>query len=91
MDLLKKYGANISYYDHYIPEIWETREHKDWAGLKTVAWDKETISEFDAVIISTNHSDINYQELADWSDVIIDTRNAMKNVQPRTSSQIWKA
>jgi UDP-N-acetyl-D-glucosamine dehydrogenase len=91
MDQLKKYGANISYYDHYIPEIWETREHKDWTGLKTVAWNKETISSFDAVIISTNHSDINYQELADWNDVIIDTRNAMKNVQPRTSSQIWKA
>jgi len=91
MDLLKNYGANISYYDHYIPEIWETREHKEWAGLKTVAWNKETISNFDAVIISTNHSDINYQELADWNDVIIDTRNAMKNVRPRTSSQIWKA
>ena len=91
MDLLKNYGANISYYDHYIPEIWETREHKEWAGLKTVTWNKETISNFDAVIISTNHSDINYQELADWNDVIIDTRNAMKNVRPRTSSQIWKA
>lgn len=91
MDLLNEYGANISYYDHYIPEIWETREHKEWTGLKTVAWNKETISGFDAVIISTNHSDINYQELADWNDVIIDTRNAMKNVQPRTSSQIWKA
>lgn len=91
MDLLKEYGANVSYYDHYIPEIWETREHKEWTGLKTVAWDEETISGFDAVIISTNHSDINYQELADWNDVIIDTRNAMKDVNPRTSSQIWKA
>lgn len=91
MDLLKKYGADISYYDHYIPEIWETREHKDWTGLKTVAWNKETISSFDAVIISTNHSDINYQELADWNDLIIDTRNAMKNIQPRYSTQIWKA
>ncbi|PAU92855.1 UDP-N-acetyl-D-glucosamine dehydrogenase [Aliifodinibius salipaludis] len=91
MDLLKEYGANVSYYDHYIPEIWETREHKEWTGLKTVAWDEETISSFDAVIISTNHSDINYQELADWNDVIIDTRNAMKDVNPRTSNQIWKA
>lgn len=91
MDHLKEYGANVHYYDHYIPEIWETREHKEWAGLKTVAWNKETISGFDAVIISTNHSDINYQELADWNDVIIDTRNAMKHTQPRTSSQVWKA
>ncbi|MEL7834369.1 nucleotide sugar dehydrogenase [Fodinibius sp. Rm-B-1B1-1] len=91
MDHLKKYGANVHYYDHYIPEIWETREHKEWAGLKTVAWNEETIADFDAVIISTNHSDINYQELADWNDVIIDTRNAMKHVKPRTSTQIWKA
>lgn len=91
MDLLKNYGANVSYYDHYIPEIWETREHDEWTGLKTVAWDKETLSGFDAVIISTNHSDINYQELADWSDTIIDTRNAMKHIEPRTENQIWKA
>jgi len=91
MDLLKEYGANVSYYDHYIPEIWETREHADWAGLKTVGWNKETISAFDAVIISTNHSDINYQELADWNDIIVDTRNAMKNVNGNGENHIWKA
>jgi UDP-N-acetyl-D-glucosamine dehydrogenase len=91
MDILREYGADVSYYDHYIPEIWETREHADWAGLQTVAWDEETISGFDAVIISTNHSDIDYQELADWSEVIIDTRNAMKNIDTKTENQIWKA
>lgn len=91
MDILKEYGANVEYYDHYIPEIWETREHADWAGLKTVGWDKETISAFDAVIISTNHSDIDYQELADWNDVIVDTRNALKNIKAKTNDQIWKA
>src|SRR6056297_1484484 len=91
MDLLNDYGANVSYYDHYIPEIWETREHAEWTGLKTVAWDKETISSFDAVIISTNHSDINYQELADWNNLIIDTRNAMKHVENGGKNHIWKA
>nr|WP_246068268.1 nucleotide sugar dehydrogenase [Fodinibius sediminis] len=91
MDLLKGYGANVSYYDHYIPEIWETREHGQWAGLQTVSWNRDTISSFDAVIIATNHSDINYQELADWNDIIIDTRNAMKQVKARGKNQIWKA
>jgi UDP-N-acetyl-D-glucosamine dehydrogenase len=91
MDLLKEYGAEVSYYDHYIPEIWETREHKEWTGLKTVGWNKETISDFDAVIISTDHSDINYQELADWNDIIIDTRNAMKHVNGNGENHIWKA
>lgn len=91
MDLLKEYGVNVSYYDHYIPEIWATREHEQWTGLQTVAWNKETISDFDAVIISTNHSDIDYKELAAWCDTIIDTRNAMKNISPRIDNQIWKA
>lgn len=91
MDILKDYGADVSYYDHYIPEIWQTREHEEWAGLKTVAWNKETISDFDAVIISTNHSDINYQELVEWCDVIVDTRNALSQINPRTENQIWKA
>jgi UDP-N-acetyl-D-glucosamine dehydrogenase len=91
MNLLKKYGANVSYYDHYIPEIWATREHDEWAGLRTVAWNRETISEFDAVIIATNHSDINYQELADWNDLIVDTRNGMKHIKTKTENQIWKA
>jgi len=91
MDLLKKYGAKVGYYDHYIPEIWKTREHADWAGMKTVAWNKKTISDFDAVIISTNHSDINYQELVEWNDIIIDTRNALKNLNPKADNQIWKA
>jgi len=91
MNLLNDYGADVAYYDHYIPEIWPTREYREWAGLKTVGWDQETISDFDAVIISTNHSDINYQELVDWNDIIIDTRNALKNIDPRTETQIWKA
>lgn len=91
MDLLSEYEANVSYYDPYIPRIHETREHAEWTGLESVAWDKETISAFDAVIISTNHSDINYQELADWNDIIIDTRNAMKNIETKNEKQIWKA
>lgn len=91
MDLLKEYGANVSYYDHYIPEIWPTREHGEWTGLKTVAWNEETISGFDAVIISTNHSDIDYQELVDWNNTIIDTRNALKNIDAKAANQIWKA
>ncbi|MFH5885722.1 nucleotide sugar dehydrogenase [Halalkalibaculum sp. DA3122] len=91
MDLLKEYGANVSYYDHYIPEIWPTREHDEWTGMKSVGWNKETISGFDAVIISTNHSDINYRELVEWNDIIVDTRNALKEIQPKAEDQIWKA
>ena len=91
IDGLREFNAQVSYYDPFIPKIHETREHASCTGMESVNWDKETISEFDAVIISTNHSDINYQELADWNSVIIDTRNAMKNVQAQSEKHIWKA
>jgi UDP-N-acetyl-D-glucosamine dehydrogenase len=90
MDLLKGYGADVAYYDPYVPVIRPSREHGHWAGIKSVEWDKETIQEFDAILISTNHSNINYSELADWAGLIIDTRNAMNGIVS-DPEKVWKA
>ncbi|MFD2532949.1 nucleotide sugar dehydrogenase [Gracilimonas halophila] len=90
-DLLKKMGAEIAYYDPFIPEVLPTREHGEYTGMQTVEWNKETVSGFDAVLISTNHSTIDYAELAEWSDCIIDTRNSMSGVKPRSENHIIKA
>ena len=91
MDLLEKLGAEVAFYDSYIPTIPPTREHPEYIGRNSVEWNKASISEFDAVLIATNHSDINYHELADWSDCVIDTRNAMKGVIPKQKHHIFKA
>ncbi|MFP8487457.1 nucleotide sugar dehydrogenase [Gracilimonas sp. Q87] len=90
-DLLKAKGAEIAYYDPFIPKIWETREHAEYTGMKTVGWNKETVSGFDAVLISTNHSTIDYAELAEWSECIIDTRNAMGGVDAKHDNHIFKS
>jgi UDP-N-acetyl-D-glucosamine dehydrogenase len=90
MEMLKERGAKVAYYDPYVPVIKPTREHAHWAGTKSVAWDKETITGFDAVLIATNHACIKYQELANWTECIVDTRNAMA-VVPTLPNQVWKA
>ena len=36
MTLLKERGAAVSYYDPYVPVIKLTREHPQWAGVKSV-------------------------------------------------------
>src|SRR5437879_6392294 len=90
MDLLGERGADVSYYDPYVPIIRPTREHPHWAGTRSVGWDRETLQSFDAVIIATNHQAVNYQELADWAHCIIDTRNAMAGITARPN-QVWKA
>ncbi len=90
MDLLSERGAKLEYYDPYVPVIKTTREHPHWAGKKSVEWDHATIERFDLVLIATNHSCVNYQDLADWAHCIVDTRNAMAPVKG-VSGKVWKA
>jgi UDP-N-acetyl-D-glucosamine dehydrogenase len=89
--LLEELGAEVAYYDSYIPTIPPTREHAHYTGRKSIEWDQVTINGFDAVLISTNHSDIDYSELAEWSYCVIDTRNAMKGINPKNGHHIFKA
>jgi UDP-N-acetyl-D-glucosamine dehydrogenase len=90
MDLLQERGAQVAYYDPYVPAIKPTREHSRFAGKKSVEWNRATIENFDAVVIATNHSSVNYHELGDWARCIVDTRNAMAGV-PVAPRQVWKA
>src|SRR5476651_213382 len=90
MDLLKSEGAGVAFHDPHIPVIRKTREHPHWAGTKSVAWDAKTISGFDAVLIATAHGSVNFQELADWAQLIVDTRNAMAGIKT-ADGKIWKA
>ncbi|MBL4576125.1 MAG: nucleotide sugar dehydrogenase, partial [Opitutaceae bacterium] len=55
MNLLQERGAEVSYYDPYVPVIRPTRDHPHWTGVRSVSWDSATLKEFDAVIIGTNH------------------------------------
>lgn len=90
LDLLKKRGAEVAYYDPFIPVITPTREHAEWTGTNSVAWDKSTISGFDAVVVATAHDAVNYKELGNWAKCIIDTRNVMKQVE-NPAAPIYKA
>ena len=90
MSLLADRGAEVEYYDPYVPIIKPTREHPRWAGKKSIRWNRASVRSFDLVLIATNHSSVNYQELADWADCVVDTRNAMASIPP-SKAAIWKA
>jgi len=90
MDLLQKSGVKVSYYDPYIPVIRPSREHGHWTGTQSVSWTRDVLSRFDLVLISTQHEAVNYQELAECADCIVDTRNAMAGIKTRPG-QVWKA
>lgn len=90
MDKFKERGAEVAYHDPFVPVIRPTREHPHWAGTPSVAWKREVVEKFDAVVIATNHKSVDYHELSAWSECIIDSRNAMAGIGTR-SGQVWKA
>jgi UDP-N-acetyl-D-glucosamine dehydrogenase len=90
MDLLDERGAEVAYHDPHVARIQPSREHGHWAGLESVPWDRETIESHDAVVISTDHSAIDYDRLAEWARLIVDTRNAMAGIDT-PAGKVWKA
>jgi len=90
MKLLTERGADVQYHDPYVPVIKPTREHPQFTGKKSVGWNQAIMESFDLVLIATNHSCVNYQELGDWAQCIVDTRNAMAIV-PVAPGKVWRA
>ncbi|QBD85604.1 nucleotide sugar dehydrogenase [Clostridium tetani] len=83
IEQLEAHGAEIVYSDANIPEF----QHKG-KTYHSVNW-KEVVSDSDVVVITTAHSDVDYQALADKADLIYDTRNATKDVKGNTE-KIYK-
>jgi UDP-N-acetyl-D-glucosamine dehydrogenase len=89
MDLLQAAGAEISYYDPYIPVILPTREHAAWTGTPSIAWQESIIRSFDCIVIATKHDTFDLPQLLAWADCIVDTRNALKDL-PQKPGQVIK-
>jgi UDP-N-acetyl-D-glucosamine dehydrogenase len=80
LDGFQRLGADVSFYDPHVPVVGPTREHMNWAGARSVEWSEETIRAQDCLVISTHHAAFDLAQLAAWSDLIIDTRNAMASI-----------
>ena len=83
LEMLEAAGATVEYYDTFIPVIPKTREHAALAGRKSVGWDKATVSSYDVALVCTEHSTVDYGQLVEWSKLVVDTRNATKDVKDR--------
>jgi UDP-N-acetyl-D-glucosamine dehydrogenase len=90
MEELKELGAELHYFDPHVPEIPQTREHSNWAGMQSIPWDEENIRASDVVVILTAHDGVDYAQLAEWAPLIVDTRNAMARVGV-SFQKTWKA
>lgn len=84
IELLKKEGANVEFYDPWISEYkYKGEIHK---GLKELS--KEKVSESDLIIFTAAHSNYDYDMISKNAKAIFDTRNAMKNIRNRDNIEL---
>ena len=74
IDLLLELGADLSYHDPHIPTAPKMRTWPDLPVLHSVPLTAETLAATDAVVIVTDHSDVDYELIAEHAPLIVDTR-----------------
>lgn len=79
MDMLLKKGAVVSYNDPHIPELPRMR-HWPHLSMTSSPLNAEYLADQDCVLISTDHTAYDYNFVVAHSKLVIDTRNATKNV-----------
>ena len=89
MELLMERGAEVSYCDPHVPKLPNMR-HYDMPKLASQDPTAEYWNSLDCVLISTNHSLFNWDEIVSNSKLVVDTRNATKDVK-ENRERIWKA
>jgi UDP-N-acetyl-D-glucosamine dehydrogenase len=78
IELLRQAGAEIAYHDPFVPRLPE-------ASLASVDLDPAA---YDCVVVVTAHSGIDYAEIVDRANVVVDLRNAT-GAAGRASPKVW--
>ena len=73
IDGLEEKGAHVDFYDPHVDNFIE--EGKAHQGIK----DLSGLASYDAAIITTNHTAFDYSDIVARSQLVVDTRNALKN------------
>ncbi len=80
---LLRLGAEVDYYDPYCPEVRPTREHAQFAGTRSKAWEDIAAGGYDVALVSTAHDGVDHDALAGMVELCVDTRgicSAAENV-----------
>jgi UDP-N-acetyl-D-glucosamine dehydrogenase len=80
---LDKLGAMVDYHDPFVPELPEFGRH-------SIDYHKGAgISAYDVVVIVTAHSAIDYREVVQKAQLVVDLRNATAGI-PDKKDKVWK-
>jgi len=77
MGLLHARGAQVAYADPHVPEV----HAREWSGrvdIQAVDAGRGSYGQYDCIVIITDHSSFDYDAMVAESELIVDTRNAIK-------------
>ncbi|MBN86278.1 MAG: UDP-N-acetyl-D-glucosamine dehydrogenase [Dehalococcoidia bacterium] len=75
IQLMQAKGANVSYHDPHVPNFPSMRAYD--ISLSSVELSQDSINSYDIILISTDHSCIDWDAIAMNAKIVVDTRNAL--------------
>lgn len=86
IELFNESGALVDYNDPYVPALPPTRKYK--YDMRSVELTEKNLASYDVVVIVTDHDDYDYEFIHKHANLLVDTRNALKNIHKDTKKVI---
>ena len=87
IEMLQEAGAHVDYHDPHVPQLHKMRRHQ--LGLRSVPLE-EDLSRYDAAVVVTDHTGVDYVRVAQTVPLVLDTRNVYGKV-PHPPGRVVKA
>ncbi len=82
---LKKVGAEVDYYDPWVPEFKNMYEE---SGKSISELTPDVISKYDLIMVTAAHSNVDYAMVQKNAKAIFDTKNVMKHIESRENIEV---
>jgi UDP-N-acetyl-D-glucosamine dehydrogenase len=73
-DRMAERGATVAYHDPHIPQMPTMRSWPHLPAAASIALDPATVASFDAVLLATDHTRVDYDMVVEHARLVIDTR-----------------
>ncbi len=91
IDALFRLGAVVTFHDPYVPVLPALREWPEMVGRESAPLDAATLAAADAVVLVTDHSNLDYALILEHAPLIVDTRGAYRSRDGRVEAKVVRA
>jgi UDP-N-acetyl-D-glucosamine dehydrogenase len=79
--LLAEKGAKVSFHDRFVPSLQPEDIGSEGEEVRhSVELDVQVVENADAVVVVTDHSDVDYAKVAARADILVDTRGVLRGL-----------